>query len=87
MTRPHAATLSFVYTDEQRARLVADAVAVERGELEDDRTRATLAREGNAVEVTVESRDLVGLRAGMNSWIRLIEVAERTDAVAVGPSE
>ncbi len=76
MTAPHEATLVFDYPDPERARLVERAVEGELGEIDDDRTRATLAREGASVTVEVFADDLVALRAGLNTWTTLVEVAE-----------
>jgi KEOPS complex subunit Pcc1 len=72
----HATVLSFEYADERRARLVADAVAVEVGQIADDRSRATVARDAAAVTVRVDAADLVALRAGCNTWLRLVATAE-----------
>ena len=72
----HEADLSFSYPDERRARLVADAVSVEVGEIADERSRATVSRDGARVDVTVRASDLVALRAGVNTWTRLVDVAE-----------
>jgi KEOPS complex subunit Pcc1 len=77
----HEAVLRFPL-DERRARLVAAAVGVEQGEITDERTRASVTRDGAAVEVTVAAADLTALRAGCNSWARLVAVAEA--AVATG---
>jgi KEOPS complex subunit Pcc1 len=76
----HSTILRFEYADERRARVVERSVAVEVGEIADDRSRATVGRNGSAVEVRVEASDLVALRAGVNSWIRMIDVAERVSA-------
>ncbi|MDR5673458.1 KEOPS complex subunit Pcc1 [Halalkaliarchaeum sp. AArc-GB] len=82
MTDTHSATLSFIYPDEASASTVAAAVAVEQGELDDDRAGAAVALRDRTVEVTVDASDLVALRAGINSWTRLVDIAERTDEVA-----
>ena len=50
----------------------------EVGDIESDRTRATLDSEDRTVTVTVEADDLVALRAGLNTWSTLVGVAERT---------
>ena len=76
MTAPHEATLVFEYPDPESARLVERAVEGELGEIDGDRTRATLAREGANVTVAVFADDLVALRAGLNTWTTLVEVAE-----------
>ena len=73
---PHEATLVFDYPDPESARLVERAVSRELGEIDGDRTRATLTREGRTVEVRVAADDLVALRAGVNTWCTLVEVAE-----------
>jgi KEOPS complex subunit Pcc1 len=78
----HRLDLSFDYADERRARLVHDAVAVEVGEIDDDRSTARVARDGRTLHVGVFARDLVALRAGANTWIRLVRTAEDVLAVA-----
>jgi KEOPS complex subunit Pcc1 len=88
----HRATLSFSYPDQRRARAVADAVTVERGEISEvarpgddgDAGRSATAVECEAETLTVEVRaaDLVALRAGLNTWRRLVGVAERVAAAA-----
>ncbi|RLM71278.1 KEOPS complex Pcc1-like subunit [Halorubrum sp. Atlit-8R] len=77
MTRAHETVLSFTYPSERRARVVADALGPEVGEIDDARSTATVDREGDAVRVRVLADDLVALRAGVNSWSRLVAVAER----------
>ncbi|SDM08148.1 KEOPS complex subunit Pcc1 [Halogranum gelatinilyticum] len=72
----HTASLSFSYPDERRARIVEASVAVEVGDIDDARSQATVARDGDTVEVTVNAADLVALRAGLNSWTRMVGVAE-----------
>ncbi|MGM0448188.1 MAG: KEOPS complex subunit Pcc1 [Methanobacteriota archaeon] len=79
-TRAHETVLSFSYPTERRARVVADALGPEVGEIADARSSASVDREGDAVRVRVLAADLVALRAGVNSWSRLVAVAER-----VGP--
>jgi len=76
LSRPHAATLVFEYTDERAARLVAGSVEQELDDIEDDRSRAVLSQSGCTVELRVEADDLVALRAGTNTWFTLVEVAE-----------
>ncbi|WP_411967996.1 KEOPS complex subunit Pcc1 [Haloferax sp. YSSS75] len=76
MRPAHSASLEFDYPDERRARIVERSVAVEVGEIDDARSRARVHRDGRTVVVTVEADDLVALRAGVNTWIRLVETAE-----------
>jgi KEOPS complex subunit Pcc1 len=73
----HDATLSFAYDSTERARRVERSVRPEVGEIEGERTVATLSRDGRTVEVAVEATDLVALRAGCNTWLSLVTVAER----------
>ena len=74
--RPHRATLCFEYDAERRARVVAASVAVEVDGVADARSRADVRREDDRLEVVVGADDLVALRAGLNSWMRLVETAE-----------
>ncbi|MEZ3164866.1 KEOPS complex subunit Pcc1 [Halorubrum sp. RMP-47] len=78
--RAHETVLSFTYPSERRARVVADALGPEIGEIDDARSGATVDRDGDAVRVRVRADDLVALRAGVNSWSRLVAVAERVGA-------
>ncbi|MFC4449140.1 KEOPS complex subunit Pcc1 [Halorussus aquaticus] len=80
--RPHDATLRFEYESPARARAVARAVAQEVGEIDGDRSAATVERDAESVVVRVVADDLVALRAGCNTWGSLVEVAERTSGLA-----
>ena len=80
----HRASLSFAYDDERRARIVERSVRVEVGDIDDDRSRATVDRDGREVTVRVDAADLVALRAGTNTWTRLIDVAESVAESASG---
>jgi len=75
----HQAVLEFDYADGERADRVARSVGVETGDIEGDRTAASVARDGRTVLLTVEAADLVALRAGINTWTGLVGVAERCD--------
>ncbi|WP_459191784.1 KEOPS complex subunit Pcc1 [Halosimplex sp. J119] len=72
----HEAVFEFDYTDAEHARRVERSVGVEVGDIEGDRTTASLDREGTTVTVTVTASDLVALRAGCNTWLSLVSVAE-----------
>lgn len=87
----HRASLSFSYPDQRRARAVADAVSVERGEISkvaqpdaaaETRSATSVERAGATLTVAVRADDLVALRAGLNTWRRLVGVAERVAADA-----
>ncbi|MFC6862358.1 KEOPS complex subunit Pcc1 [Halomicroarcula sp. GCM10025817] len=72
----HRTVLTVEYDDTERARSVERSVRPEVGAIEGDRTTATLDREGAVLTVTVEASDLVALRAGVNTWLTLVSVAE-----------
>lgn len=77
----HAATLTLPCADEPTARRLAAAVAVEAGGIDDDRSRASVARDGTTVAVELQARDHTALRAGLNTWTRLLDVASQVGAV------
>lgn len=74
----HEAVFEYPYDDERTASIVAESLRPEVGDIEGDRTRATLRQDGNTVTVAVRARDLTALRAGINTWGSLVSVAERT---------
>lgn len=73
----HDAVLSFEYDDERSARRVERSVRPEVGDVDGDRTTATMERDGDSVTVRIAAADLVALRAGINTWSTLVGVAER----------
>ncbi|MGM0398821.1 MAG: KEOPS complex subunit Pcc1 [Halobacteriota archaeon] len=73
----HRTTLTFSYDSVRAATIVERSVGVEVGDIEGDRTEARIEREGATVTVDVTAADLVALRAGQNTWLSLVEVAER----------
>ena len=75
----HEAVLSFEYRSSERAHRVERALRPEIGDIDDDRSNATLARNGDTISVTVAASDLVALRAGLNTWLSLVTVAEKVD--------
>ena len=81
-TVSHSVELVVEYDDPDVAALVAAAVAQEIGEIDGDRTTAGICHEADTVTVEIDAADLVALRAGLNTWGTLIEVAERTADVA-----
>jgi KEOPS complex subunit Pcc1 len=83
---PHGVALTFSYPDAESARLVERSVRREVDDIEGDRTRATLSRSGATLTVDVAADDLVALRAGLNTWCTLVEVAERSAAAAGAPN-
>ncbi|MCU4718755.1 KEOPS complex subunit Pcc1 [Halapricum hydrolyticum] len=82
----HEAVFTAVYESDVRARRVKRSVELEAGDIEGDRTVATVDRDGNRLTITIEAADLIALRAGINTWLSLVDVAERcsgVDAVAI----
>jgi len=73
----HEAVFEYPYDDERTASIVAESVRPEVGDIEGNRTLATLRQDGNTVKVTVRACDLTALRAGINTWGSLVSVAER----------
>ncbi|WP_435360615.1 KEOPS complex subunit Pcc1 [Haloarchaeobius sp. DFWS5] len=78
----HETVLEFEYDSDATATIVERSVGREVGEIDGARSATTLTREGNVVVATVQAADLVALRAGVNTWIRLVEVAERVHDLA-----
>ena len=76
--------LSFEYDDAERARRVARSLRPEVRDFRSDRTRATLDRDDGVLRLRLAAADLVALRAGVNTWSTLIEVAERGDGRRAG---
>jgi KEOPS complex subunit Pcc1 len=73
----HTAELVAAYDDPDVAALVAAAVSQELDEIDGDRATAGLRREDDTLYVDIDAEDLVALRAGLNTWGTLLEVAER----------
>ncbi len=40
------------------------------------RSRIELTREGGLIKLFVEAEDIISLRAALNTWLRLIKIAE-----------
>jgi KEOPS complex subunit Pcc1 len=72
----HEAVLSFSYDSPKQAARVVDSISPELGQLDDDRSSVRTSHEGSLLELTVEARDLVALRAAVNTWCSLVSVAE-----------
>ncbi|ACV12835.1 conserved hypothetical protein [Halorhabdus utahensis DSM 12940] len=77
----YEAVLDFAYDDSDSAALIEGSVAQEIAEIEGDRTRARLDRDGDTLSITIAAADPVALRAGMTTWTTLVEVAERAGGV------
>ncbi|MFB6173172.1 MAG: KEOPS complex subunit Pcc1 [Halobacteriales archaeon] len=79
---PHDLTFSLSYPDEDRARTVERSLSPEVDALGDDRSSATLSREGATVRISLAAADLVALRAASNTWASLATVAGRVSGSA-----
>jgi Uncharacterized protein conserved in archaea len=75
---PHSIELGFEFSTTGRAETISAAVQVEVNEVDDSRATASVTRQGTTVVVEIEANDLHALRAGINSWTRLISTAENT---------
>ncbi len=75
----HTADLCFEYRSPTAAAHVEAALDVEIDEIEGERATASLHREENTLQIDIEAADLVALRAGLNTWQTLVEVAERAE--------
>ncbi len=80
----HQAVFAAVYATPERARRVERALCPEVGDIDGDRTSVALAREGDSLTVTVRAADLTALRAGLNTWFGLVDVAERAGGLGEG---
>lgn len=74
---PHDAELVFEYPSVERARIVKQSVRQEVGEIDGNRTRAIVKQHGKRLVVRVTAEDPVRLRAGLNSWMSLVGVANQ----------
>ena len=77
----HEAVLSFEYDSPDIAHRVERSVRPELDDIDDDRSRASVERVDERLTLTVEARDLVALRAGLNTWLSLVGVAEAAGGV------
>ena len=71
--------LVFEYETPERATRIAAAIRPEVGDIQGDRTTASLSRDDARITVDIEADDLVALRAGLNTWSTLLEAAERVN--------
>jgi KEOPS complex subunit Pcc1 len=77
----HELHLSVTYRSPAHARRIERAVAPEIGDIDDDRSETRLRRSGAEMTLVVEATDLVALRAALNTWLSLVDVAERAGDV------
>ncbi|SIS05392.1 KEOPS complex subunit Pcc1 [Natronorubrum thiooxidans] len=77
----HDATLEFEYETPSRARLIADSVRREIGEIDDARSQTTIEHQQSVVRIDIEAADVIALRAALNTWFSLVDVAEQTATI------
>jgi len=58
------------------ARPVYESLEPELQAVVTDRSRVTLEQAGDALRLSVDAEDLVSMRAAINTWLRLIRIAE-----------
>lgn len=78
----HETTLSLPYSSVEKARLVQAALAPEAGDIAGDRTTVSIERKASELAIHLEASDPVALRAGQNTWLGFVEVAERVETTA-----
>lgn len=78
----HGTTFSLAYPSVDDAEIVERSLRPEVGDIDGDRSEASLSRTGNEVTISLEAEDLIALRAGHNTWLGLATVAERTHVIA-----
>ena len=80
----HTAELQFQYGSARSAELVATAVGQETDEIDGDRASAAVSHDGSRLTIEIGAADLVALRAGLNTWGTLVEVAEQVVEAGTG---
>lgn len=78
---PHEVLLEASYAPDTASRIV-DSLTIEAAELDDDRSRTEIDRDGGDVRIAIAARDLTSLRAACGTWFGLLGVAERAAAIA-----
>ncbi|ADJ15952.1 KEOPS complex subunit Pcc1 [Halalkalicoccus jeotgali] len=74
----HDAFLTTEYNDQHRARLIERSLRPELADLADERSWTDVSRSGATLSIRIEATDLVALRAAANTWLTLLDVAERS---------
>ena len=78
----HETVLRLEYDSSTEASTVEQSLRPEIDDIEGERTQATLSRAGRVVTIDIAAADLVALRAGQNTWLSLVTVAERCASVS-----
>ncbi len=77
----HEIALSFTYPSSAVANRIERSLRPEIGDIDDDRSSASLTCESDSLTIHICAADLAALRAGVNTWCSLVSVAERAGGV------
>jgi len=78
----HEATLRFSYADADLAATVASAIELDAGDIEGERSEASVDREDATVRVRIDAADPAALRAAKRTWSNAVAAAEATAVAA-----
>lgn len=81
MAYPHDTTLEADYQSENETRIIEQSLRQEIGEIDDERSQTTISREECTLSIQIHAKDLVALRAALNTWLSLLAVAEETASI------
>jgi KEOPS complex subunit Pcc1 len=77
----HETVLTFSYDSAVAAKRVERSLLPEIDDIDDDRSQMSIDRSASTLKVTIQAADLVALRAAMNTWLSLVDVAESAGRV------
>jgi KEOPS complex subunit Pcc1 len=69
-------TLSVDFDLGPRAKRVYDSLGPELQEIPSERSKVNLELAGDVLRLSIAAEDVVSLRAAVNTWLRLIRIAE-----------
>jgi KEOPS complex subunit Pcc1 len=78
----HRATLEFSYADSAVAETVERAISLDVGDIEGDRSEASVSRDGDTVVVEIDAADPRALRAAKRTWCSHVAAGEETAIAA-----
>ncbi|MEF8771239.1 KEOPS complex subunit Pcc1 [Halodesulfurarchaeum sp.] len=77
----HETVLSLWYPAAKTAARIEAALQPEAGDIAGDRTTVSITRSERELQVEIQASDPVALRAGQNTWLGFVEVAEAMDSI------
>lgn len=77
----HETSLSLSYPGSETASRIEAALQPEAGDIAGDRTAVAIERSGEELTLVIQAKDPVALRAGLNTWLGFVEVAEAIESV------